>query len=339
MIIKRSIEKEGNIMPEAYNLLNNLPEEALQYKSYNYLHPIGIYNKSLSRIKDAFLDVINQLEQVEINVTPSNSYSKEPVRFESKELLKAQKELLHSIQSHFDDCYHILKVTSIYPNMDKFNSNTKKIMQRSAYKWLDISKHPTISYFQGNIQEYKSFIDSIVNKIKHEHGRLRDIILINEYEKRLGYFIETSRVDREGESFSLPDPKIHKNGDLFSYSRDLSFHFYNLYKISYHLKNALIKSFKIQYNLEIADNFYLKEDSIDFINIARKIYERNLQFFPKEYQKPVPIIELSQNDSKTLILHLDKDLKLNSDFFGIIKYGISYTPDSITKNFVLPKLS
>lgn len=51
MIIKRSIEIDGNIMPEAYNLLNNLPEEGLQYKSYNSLHPLGIYNRSLSRIK------------------------------------------------------------------------------------------------------------------------------------------------------------------------------------------------------------------------------------------------------------------------------------------------
>jgi hypothetical protein len=74
-------------------------------------------------------------------------------------------------------------------------------------------------------------------------------------------------------------------------------------------------------------------------NIAKKIYERNLRFFPNEYLKPVPIIELSQNNSTTLILSLDKDLKLNSDFYGIIKYGISYTPDSTTKTFILPKFS
>jgi len=45
MIIKRSIEFDGNIKPEVYNLLNNLPKEVLHHVSYGYAHPLGIcYN-------------------------------------------------------------------------------------------------------------------------------------------------------------------------------------------------------------------------------------------------------------------------------------------------------
>ena len=109
LIIKRSIESDGNIKPEVYNLLNNLPEEVLHHKSYGLLHPLGIYNRSLSRITDAFSDVLTEIKRFKKDIGPIGVHSKEHVSFESLNLLKAQKELLYSFQSHIDDCYHILK--------------------------------------------------------------------------------------------------------------------------------------------------------------------------------------------------------------------------------------
>jgi hypothetical protein len=333
LIIERSVENDGNIKPEIYNLLKNLPEEVLHHRSYGYLHPLGIYNRSLSRVTKAFCNVITELKKLKKDIGLLDVHSKEFVKLESSNLLKSQNELLHSLQSHIDDCYHILKATSPYPNMDAIKSSDKKRMNRSPYLWLYYSKHPTFLIFKDNIQEYKSFVDLIVNKLKHEHARLRDVILANNFETRIGYFVEVSEVDGEEEVVLGPDPEIHPNSTVFSYSRDLSFHFYNLYELSRHLKNALIKAFE-QYNFVLTDDFYFKEASTDINDIAKELYELNLLFFPSEYIKPVPIIEW---DRDTLFLSLDKEFRLNSDFFGSIRKLVSWTPDGTTKSFRFPR--
>jgi hypothetical protein len=337
LIIKRSIKNDGNIKPEAYNLLNNLPDEVLFHKLYGSIHPLGIYNRSLSRISKNFLDVLNELKQVKEKITDSKDYPKDFKGYSPSRLLGFQKELLYSIQSHFDDCFRILKVTSPCPDIDKIKSKRKKSMERSLSSWLFISKHPSFLDFKKNIQEYKSFIDLIVNKLKHEQGNLRDIVRFNEFEireKRLGYFVETG-ISFEGESVG-PDLSIHINGKGFSYSRDLSVHFYNIYEISHYLKDALIKSFKKRNNISLHYKFYFKEKSNDFNEIAGKLCKLNLRFFNEEYAKPLPIIEWNPNDKNRLILALDKKFRLNNDFFGKIRTVTSFTPDGTTKKFRFP---
>lgn len=340
MIIKRSIEKDGNIKPEAYSLLNNLPNEVLLHKLYGDLHPLGLYNRSLSRVSNSFLEVLNELRQIETEISNSKTYPDDFSDYEPSGLLKSQKELLHSIQSHFDDCFRILKVTSPYPNMDHITSRKRKSMERSLSAWLFITEHPTFPFFKKDIQKYKTFVDLIVNKLKHEHGRLRDMIMFNDleiHEKRLGYYIETSGVNSEGKVFLGPDPKIHLNREGFSYARDLSIHFYNIYKISYHLKNALLKSFEEQHNINLTGKFYFEDISTDFVDIKDKICDLKLKFFPSEYPKPLPMIEWDSHRKDTLILALDHEFRLNSDFFGKIRTISSWTADGTTKSFIIPK--
>jgi len=336
MIIKRRIETEGNLKPEVYNLLNNLPYEVLHHKRYGYLHPLGIYNRSLSRIFHNFNRVLTQISEVYKEIQSIEPHNLDISDFNSGTLLETQSELLHSLQSHIDDCFHILIATSHYPDMSQINSKRKKAMDRSASQWLYITKHPTFHYFKNNIQEYKTFIDVIVNTLKHRHGRLCDILMINDYAKRLGYYVETSGVGSDDEVFVGPDVNIHPDNTGFSYSRDLSFHFYNLYEISHHLKNALLMSFKKQYGIQLEDNFYFEEVDVGLNDVAQRICELNLQFFPKEYPKPVPMIEWNNEHNNTLILSLDKNFHLNSDFFGPIRTIASWTADGTTKTFRLP---
>ena len=281
LIIKRSIKQDGNIKPEVYNLLNHLPEDVLHYNSYGYIHPLGIYNRSFAPLINGFVEVLGELNKVSEEIKDFK-VNDQNIKFNSTKLLRAQKELLHSIQSHIDDCYHILKATTPYPNMEEFNSNTRRSMKRSPYQWL-IHTNPCVSDFKDNINEYKFFIDSIVNKLKHQHRRLRDVIYISDFETRIGYFVEGSGVNEDGNVYVGPDSDIHLNDIVFSYSRDLSFHFYNIYVLSYHLKDTLLKSFEKQYNLKLEDDFYLKEDSTDIIDVANEICQLNLRFFNKEY--------------------------------------------------------
>jgi len=300
------------------------------------LHPLGLYNKSLNQVIEGFSEVLVELELVKEELEPANVHSELP-KFNSNKLLRAQKELLYSIRSHIDVSYHILKATNPYPpDMDKFNSKTKKSMESSPFQWLIHTNYNTVFYFKSNIQEYKTFLDLIVNKLKHEHARLRDIIYIDDFEKRIGYFVEGSGADENGKVFVGPDTEIHPKGVVFSYSRDLAFHFYKIYEISHHLKNALIISFKDQHNRVIADDFYLKEDSSKFVDIAYKICKLNLRFFPKEYFKPVPIIDWNP-DINTLFLLLDEEFKLNSDLSGSIRKIVNWTGDSTTKKFRFPR--
>lgn len=335
LIIQRSDEDHGNVKPEAYNLLNSLPDEVLHHISYGYLHPLGIYNRSLSKVSNGFLEVLKELEEYEQKNDELKLYPKEMPKYDSSKLLNAQENLLRSIQSHIDDCFHILKSTSPYPDLSIFNSKQRSAMQRSAMQWLKIIKHPTVDNFQENIQKYKSHIDLIVNKLKHEHARLRDVILINNFEIRIGYFVETSGVDN-GKVSVGPDLEIHSSKRGLSYSRDLSFHLYNIYEISFHLTNALLEAFTEQYKIVLSDDFYLKDDSADFKDIIKKVSQRNLKFFPKEYLKPVPIIELDKQGECTLTMCLDEEFRLNNYFGGTIRKVVSWTPDGTTKSFRFP---
>lgn len=322
-------------MPEVYNLLNNLPDEVIHHISYGNLHPLGIYNRSLSKVSNGFLEVLNELEEYEQKNDELKVSPREMPKYDSSKLLKAQDDLLRSIQSHIDDCFHILKSTSPYPDLSTFNSRQRSAMERTALQWLRITKHPTVDSFQKNIQRYKSHIDLMVNKLKHEHARLRDISLINNFEIRIGYFVETSGVDN-GKVSVGPDLEIHSNKGGFSYSRDLSFHLYNIYEISFHLTNALFEAFKKQYKIVLADDFYLEHDSNDFKDILRRVSQRNLKFFPKEYSKTVPLIELDQKAECTVTMCLDDDFRLNNYFGGTIRKIVSWTSDGTTKSFRFP---
>ena len=81
-------------------------------------------------------------------------------------------------------------------------------MERSLPQWLFNTKHPSFLEFKKNIKLYKEFVDLTVNKLKHEHARLQYIIMSDDYEKRLGYYVETAGLN-SGEGIVGPDPKIH----------------------------------------------------------------------------------------------------------------------------------
>ncbi len=102
MIIKRSINCDGNVAPEVYNLLHHLLDDTLHNMDYRKGHPLAIYNESLSRIIKAFTKVLDLHEK-------HDSFSEFPTS-DFLELLEEQKEILDSLHSHFDDCYQYLKL-------------------------------------------------------------------------------------------------------------------------------------------------------------------------------------------------------------------------------------
>lgn len=326
MIIKRSINYDGNIAPEVYNLLNHLPDETLHNIDYRKGHPLAIYNESLSRISKSFTKVLDLYEKHDsFNEFPTSDFL---------ELLEEQKELLHSLHSHFDDCYQILKVTSPYPNVKEIPQKQIKNLERSTYSWLNRFRHPGIKYFADNTEYYRTFLGKIVNKIKHEQARLRGISIKMDQQQYLGYYVEVIGLNKENIA-KLPDPKIHPGGTAFSFSRDLSFHFYNIYAISHYLKKSLEQSFKQLYGIKV-EHKKIEIEYLDFEDISRRISNLSLEFFLDEYSKPHPLVfYIDKNNSKELTLKMDNPW-YKSYIPNVIQVYWLYEHDGATEYCAMP---
>ncbi|MFH1941895.1 MAG: hypothetical protein ABIL68_07295, partial [bacterium] len=136
--------------------------------NFTQRHPLAIYNLSFGRILNNFEDVINSLNNVQrIDITnPEFDIDPKPHQV----IIKNQYQLLYSLMEHMDDCKNILKC--FYSNSDDYQKST------------------SIKEFNNSIKEYRNFIGKIVNNIKHEQGRLRFIILVNDKSQYPGYFVE-----------------------------------------------------------------------------------------------------------------------------------------------------
>lgn len=315
MGIKRSKKKHGNLEPEVFNLLKMLPEEILHHKDHTLRHPSTIYFLSLLKIKDAIIDINEELSKMQETVD----------YFECKKLLNAQERLLLSLLSHIDDCYLILK--SIHPKIE-----IKKEI-RYTDQWLEHIKHPTIRQFKNDIQDYRKIIALIVNKIKHEHGRLRAIKFYDLKVYTVGYYVEG--IDHSGTVG--PNPLIHSGGDTaFSFNRDLKFNLYHVYKISHYLVQAIRGAVKKTYNLDVdllpcsyvEIDKSLEEKTIEVLRIVSSLPYR---FFNDEIYKPVPEVsfEIGDHDDISVVFSLPSSIK--PDVPWSMRISTSFVIDSIHK--------
>ncbi|WP_413175290.1 hypothetical protein [Anabaena azotica] len=85
-------------------------------------------------------------------------------------LPKLQEELLESLLAHIEDCYLILK--TIHPPVNLQSSG------HFVESWLKEAKHPTFKKFQADIKSYRNSLAPLVNRIKHQHGRIRSFMMI-----------------------------------------------------------------------------------------------------------------------------------------------------------------
>jgi hypothetical protein len=319
LIIKRTEKKNGNIAPKAYDILYNLPEMSLDYYKFPERHPMGIYNYSLSRILKSFIYIIKQIEIIE-----NKQISKSSELTRSMDiLLIIYSELLHALHAHIDDCFRILKIVSPYPTKEMNNLSSKKRnnVKRSAYKWLKEFNHPSYKNFEKNIAEYRNHIGSIVNKMKHNHARLRLISIDMEGFEVLGYYVEGIDVNKDNKIISCPDTKIHPNYTAFSFNRNLRFHFYYIYEISHYLQEALVFALEKEYNFK-PTNFkpYINYNT-DFDVVATKVQNLDIAFYFDEYEKSLPQILIKKNDN---------DIKLT---LKLIDNKVQYNINGIRVNF------
>lgn len=306
MNINRKTYRDGNLYPAVLNYLKLLPDEVLFHSEYSEYHPYSIYHRSLQKIVRAFKNVLDEMD----NISQSLLDSKENFTYRLEKLPGLQEELLYSTQSHFDDCYRVLK--TLHPPI---NSTT-----RNAEQWLEAAKHPTYKDFRNNVKTYKESFALIINKIKHGGALLRPVVIFargkgvivtdmangfQQWPKNFrisGYFLEGMQPD----GAVGPDPEIHQEGKVaISLNHDLRFHFANLYRVAHHLRSAVVRAVRKTHSIELAHPGKIEgiphHDELE--TLARRVSEIPSFFFQNEFRKPTPIVNYRHSSrSSELIL-------------------------------------
>jgi hypothetical protein len=294
MKIERKTYRDGNLCPEVFNYLKELPDNILFHSTYTERHPLSIYNLSIQRIVKAFKSILNEIDQISIALFDANGH----LNYRLDKLPELQKELLSAMQSHIDDCYRILKTLHAPITINEV----------FVEKWLEKAKHPTYKDFQNNIKDYRNSFALIVNKIKHNGGQLRPIMMYSrgrgiveqnlksgiqlhrDNARIVGYFLEGMQPD----GYVGPDCDVHPGGrTAISLNRDLRFHFAYLYRIGRHLKCAIVRAVRLTHKIELPHP-RLIEPSLyqeDIDQIAQKLSRLPSLFFEDEFSKATPNVK------------------------------------------------
>jgi hypothetical protein len=266
MIIKLKNTENNSWTPDLRRVLNTDFQIPLYYSNHKFRHPRAIYNVSYSTVIEKLHDTIVTLYQV-----MGEKLFLDPKNYEwDINLLTKQKDLLYTLMEHLDDCENIL-ACFISPSDNR-------------------NKNPYVRSFKKAIKEYQDHIGKIVNHIKHEQGRIRSIVFINDKLAMPGYFIENA----VGENAIGPVEKIHPNGQgAFSFARDLRYHFFYFHAVAESLGDAIIKFIGSE---PISGTSTSEQTDYRVLDIAKAISEIPLAFYPDEILKPIPTVVVSTDD-------------------------------------------
>lgn len=302
MKLERKTHRDGNLHPEAFNCLKLLPENIVYFKDHLERHPYSIYSLSIQRVMESFNKVLDEIDYISTALFKSDGH----LDCCLDRLPALQKDLLDSLQSHFDDCYRILKV--IHPFV--------QIQEKFVERWLEKVNHPAYKDFRNAINDYRQSFAPIVNKIKHNGGQLRSLMMytkeggivahtvntnIQLFPKNariIGYFLEG--VQPNGSIG--PDPEIHTGGKAaISLNRDLRYHFANVYRISHHLRNAVARTVRHIHQIKLAHPVpvIFTTSQYDIESIAERISKLPTLFFKDEFLKKTPDIKFYRKSSST----------------------------------------
>jgi len=225
-----------DLEPNVKQYLLSVEEASLFYNDYGLKHPAAIYNTSLHKVESDLQDFLTAYQSLSVH----NFRPEEQKQNSDKlgEILKRYRSFLYSLREHLDDCFHVVK--TLVPPTAGFRED------RNQYNWL--KNNPTgfpVKEFLQRAGSYKTFLDAIVNELKHNNGVLNWISFLDPAAQDflLGYYVANVRNNR-----CEPVEKIHAkfNGEdtAFSFGRDIRFNAYQVFRISEELV-ALIRDLGI----------------------------------------------------------------------------------------------
>jgi hypothetical protein len=220
------------------------------------------------------------------NAEPSGDSHYEP-------LLIAQKNLIHSIQAHIDDCYSIL-ASLVDPATVPTNASRTKFTD----KWLDRVGFPSISQFRIAVSECRdSRLAPLVNGLKHRQNRLRGIFFQNADEVRLGYYLEEPDLN----GVIGPSAAVHEDSNsAFSFAKDLRLAAFNVYRLSEALAAAVTVAQQHYHNVTL--NSERAAESERWLKVIKRIVGIKPLVFPDEIDKPYPYFSLTEDHEDTSLV-------------------------------------
>lgn len=265
-------------------------------------HPLAVYNISISQVVGRFSATLKSHKQLLLPYSASMEKEERNAAF-----VDSLDALLDSLIEHIDDCNNVIRC------FFETDSNTK-------YKKI-------YSQFKSSIRPYRDHIGKVVNKIKHEQGRLRLISFSWPSGNSIGYFVEG--VNHEGAVG--PDQDIHEGGNTaFSVARDLRFHLCGIYFVGTHLAQAIYEASGFGTN----DRHISATGTEGLASLIMDISEIPPIFFPNEMKKPIPSVKINTR-SEVLIacgkIHHEKVLVLPGS-----RASVNFVGDGVTNTFRMP---
>lgn len=298
-------------------ILANVEERFLFHQDYGLKHPLALFNTSFNKIEECLHDFFKIYDGITFDQLRQSQGGDIPVR----EIIKSYKSYLYSLREYLDDCYHIAKVF-IAPD-------TKHKDDRNQYNWLlKNARVPAVQGFLNATNDYKRFLDEIVNALKHNNAILNGIIFFDEAAKEfyLGYYV-ANVVNERYEPVQSIHADYQGEHTAFSFGRDVRFNTYHIFAIAEELMN-MINNLGIQVTIP--------SKSLPINNkreaLFRSIMNLPRTFFPDEYQKPVPSVSVTSDRLLKLEYPSKLSLKPLPRPHSVMLY---HSPDGKTRSFAL----
>lgn len=288
LIIKK--DDYGNLDTALYNLLINIANDTefkLFHAEHSLRHPVSIYsiafNKVLTYADQAVRYILNgQSPDKVTNMTYYESF-------------------LKSCNEFYDDLFNIIKCF--------YAHDGKNIVK--AKDWVQNIDKKGINVLLANSKDHLYDTRYIVNKLKHEHGRIEQITVSSYIGSCKGFFLEKYINDS-----LVPDPEVHKlykkRGTAFSYLQNMLKNISCIYLISNQVSEYLKNKF-------YQDKQYHKCESERENNILKLlscIWDMSNIVFPDEFVNRMYIIKYDNSR---------KEIQ--------IEYPVSYTSMSMFRTF------
>lgn len=265
-------------------------------------HPLAIYNISISQVVARFSTTLKSYKQLSLPFSTSKEQEERSAAF-----LDALDALLDSLLEHIDDCNNVIRCF--------FESDSD-----TSYKRI-------YTQFKSSIRPYRDHIGKVVNKIKHEQGRLRPISFSWPGGSSYGYFVEGAN----HEGAVGPDEDIHEGGNTaFSVARDFRFHLCGIYYVGTHLAQAVYEASGIGTN----HRHVCAQGTEGLAELIQEISAIPPIFFPDEIKKLIPSVKVSTRSGALIAcgkLHHEKVTILPS-----AKVQVNFVGDGVTKTFRMP---
>ena len=335
MDIYRSLKDHGTLAPLALNYLPEIPSEYLFVHEHARRHPLGIYNVSVDQLEKAFDRVLSCcldcVEYLRSNIRLDGEIQNDNLNEGYNDLLDAQKNLIHSLRSHIDDCYAVL-ATLVDPTSLSNDLSRIKFTDR----WLKAAKFGGYDSFSNAISSFRDdYLGPLVNGIKHRQCRLRGLFFYKYFDVRLGYYIEDPDID----GVPGPSPKVHRDrNSAFSFAKHLRVNLYHVYYTSEALSRALKISLMNMHSFDLKPN-QTGSRSEAWENIFRQLSKLPLRVFPNELEENIALVTHSEMEGRKFVKLGFPYLIWSPTFPQNMKIKSSFELDGVGRQYKLPYLA